>query len=95
MSLTTQCADYRKRSLCEAKRLLKKISSLLKKLTGDITTNELTAIIDKQSPSEAVHLFKILRTLFRFAVRRRIILSSPPIRSSASEKGEGTFSRSL
>ena len=75
--LTTQCADYRKRSLYEAKRLLKKISSLSKKLTGDITTNELTAIIDKQSPSEAVHLFKILRTLFRFAVRRRIILSSP------------------
>jgi len=75
--LSVHCADYRPRTLYETKRLLKKTDTLARKRIADITTDHLMAIVDAQTPAEANHLFKVLRTLFRFAARRRLIQVSP------------------
>jgi integrase len=73
----THCKDYRPRSKYEVERILKKLVPIFSKKLSRITTHDVHDIIDKQTTSEANHLFKASRTFFRWCVRRRHIDRSP------------------
>lgn len=75
--LDTHCASYRPRPLYETKRLLSKLAPLDRKKLSTITTHNINDIIDRQTSSEATHLFKVARTFFLWAMRRRYIPLSP------------------
>jgi integrase len=55
-------------------RYLKKIRT--KKL-AEVTTKDITDLTDKATPSEAEHLHRACKTVFRWCVRRRMLQHSP------------------
>jgi integrase len=70
--LAQHCEGYRPRSLAEITRLLGKLSPFSNKKLTAITTQQVHELVDALPTSEANHLFKAARTLFRFCVRRRL-----------------------
>lgn len=92
--MDTHCKDYRPRTRYETERLLKKLSALNKKKLSRITTHDIHEIVDALPRSEANHLFKVCRTFFRWAHRRRYITHSP-LAGLAIPNGERSRARVL
>jgi integrase len=78
----THCAvKQRPSSQHETKRLLKRrfVREFAQRRIGDIEYEDVQDIIDGllQTPSEALHAFRVIRTFFRWATKRRYIKHSP------------------
>jgi len=66
------------RTAKEARRLIgKHLSGFMSRPIGKITKAELTRVIGKQAPSEANHLFGVLRTFFAWCERHDLLARSP------------------
>jgi integrase len=68
---------YRERSAYNARRLLALTDPLDAKDIREITSHDITAIMDALRPSQANHLFGVLRTFFGWCERRDYIAASP------------------
>ena len=84
--------NYRPRSASEVERLLKKLPDRPLK---DITTGHITTVLDTLTPSEANHLFGVLRTFFNWCFRRDLIKFSPPTAKLTKPHKEQSRSRVL
>jgi integrase len=67
--------NYRIRSAREVERLLKKGAEL--PALHEISTKHITDILDGMPPSEANHVFGVLRTFFNWCERRELVHQSP------------------
>lgn len=75
--LSTHCKTHRPASKFQAEYLFRKLEPLRPRKLSQVTTHDLTAILDVQKPSTANHLFKMCRTFFRFCVRRSLLEENP------------------
>ncbi len=80
--------NYRERTAKETERLLNKHATPLHKQLREITTSDCTAIFDglMSTPSEANHLFGVLKTFFAWCEQRQLISLSPIARLSKPAK---------
>ena len=70
--------NYKFRTAKETRRLVNKhLAAFMTRPIGAITKAELTRIIDRLSPSEANHLFGVLRTFFAWCERHDHLFRSP------------------
>lgn len=69
--------NYRTRTQYVTKRLFSLVAKLDHKPLSDLTNHDFTTIFDKLSPSQANHLFGVLRTFFGWCERRDYIAASP------------------
>jgi hypothetical protein len=71
-------AQLAPRTQKELARLFKRyLTKLRGKKLADLTTHDITRLTDKAAPSEAEHLHRACKTLFRWCVRRRLLQHSP------------------
>ncbi len=95
--LSTHCSQHNRPSTAkETTRLLTNhfLGKLGQRPLGEISTDEVATLVDQllDTPSEANHAFTALRTLFRWATRRRLIAHSPceglqlPARTKARDR---------
>lgn len=91
---TTYLAAYRPRGAAEVTRLVRKhCAKLLPREITSLTSSDFTAIFDKLKPSEANHLFGVLRTFFKWTDARDI--SSSPLTKLSKPHREKTRERVL
>lgn len=69
--------NYRPNSAYQVKRLFARIAHLEDNLLTDLKSSHLTDVLDKQTPSQANHLYSVLKTFFGWCERRDYIDASP------------------
>ena len=75
---STECRNMGERHRNEVQRILTKQFSIIHaKPLPDLKTCDLTAIIDKMTPSVANHAYGAIKTFLTWCRRRKLILSNP------------------
>lgn len=78
---------YKPRTIQETKRLIDKhCLPIIKRSLQSLITKDITAILDALKPSEANHLFGVLRTFFIWCERNELIERSPLSRLTKPHK---------